>query len=145
MLLGEQRGRHQHRDLLAVGDRDERGAQRDLGLAEADVAADQAVHRLAALQVLEHGVDRGRLVGRFLEREALAERLVVVVLQLERVALAQRALGVEREQLRRGVAHLLRRLVLRLVPLAAAELVQRRRLRRRAAVAAIRCRLETGT
>ena len=28
--------------------RDEGGAQRDLGLAEADVAADQAVHRLAA-------------------------------------------------------------------------------------------------
>ena len=48
VLLGEQRGRHEHRDLLAAGDGDERGAQRDLGLAEADVAADQAVHRLAA-------------------------------------------------------------------------------------------------
>ena len=47
MLLGEQRRRHEHRDLLAVGERDERRAQRDLGLAEADVAADEAVHRLA--------------------------------------------------------------------------------------------------
>ena len=51
VLLGEQRRRHQHRDLLAVGERDERRAQRDLGLAEADVAADQPVHRLAARQV----------------------------------------------------------------------------------------------
>ncbi len=52
VLLGEQRGRHQHRDLLAVVDRDERRAQRDFGLAEADVAADQPVHRLALLQVV---------------------------------------------------------------------------------------------
>jgi hypothetical protein len=42
------------------------------------------------------------------------------------VALARRALGVEREQFGRGVAHLLRRFALRLVPLAAAQLVQRR-------------------
>ena len=39
MLLGQQRGGHQHRDLFAVHRRDEGGAQRDLGLAEADVAA----------------------------------------------------------------------------------------------------------
>ena len=51
MLLGEQRRRHEHRDLLAVGERDERGAQRDLGLAEADVAADEPVHRPAVGQV----------------------------------------------------------------------------------------------
>ena len=36
----------QQRHLLAAVHGDERGAQRDLGLAEADVAADQAVHRL---------------------------------------------------------------------------------------------------
>src|SRR3954468_16795848 len=45
-------------------------------------------------------------------------------------------LCIEREKLRRGVAHLLRRALLRLVPLAAAELVQRRLLGLRAAVAA---------
>ena len=37
---------HQHGDLLAGVDRLERGADGDLGLAVADVAADQAVHRL---------------------------------------------------------------------------------------------------
>ena len=82
MLLGEQRGRHQQRDLLAVGQRDERGAQRDLGLAEADVAAHEAIHRLARCHVVDHGLDRGRLVARFLEAEAFGERLVVVRLEL---------------------------------------------------------------
>src|SRR5580765_3369523 len=45
-------------------------------------------------------------------------------------------LRIEREELRRGIVHLLRRALLRLVPLAAAELVQRRLLGLRAAVAA---------
>ena len=65
VLLGQQRGRRQDRDLLAAGDGDEGGAQRDLGLAEADVAADQPVHRLRRDHVLDHGVDRGVLVGAF--------------------------------------------------------------------------------
>ena len=74
--------------------------------------------------------------ARFLERKAFGERLVVVLLELERVALARGALRVEVEQLGRGVAHLLRGLALRLFPLAAAERVQRRLLGRGAAVAA---------
>ena len=135
MLLGEQRRRHQHRDLLAVGHRDERRAQRDFGLAEADVAADQPVHGLAPLQVFEDGVDRGGLVRRFLEREAFAERFVVVLLHLESMALAQDPLRVEVEQLRGRVAHLRGGLLARFFPLPAAELVQRRGFRRRAAVA----------
>ena len=48
MLAGEQGRRADDRDLHARHGGDERGAQRDLGLAEADVAADQPVHRLAA-------------------------------------------------------------------------------------------------
>ena len=73
MLLGEQGGRHQQRHLSSRLHGDEGGAQRDLGLPEADVAADHAIHRLARGQVLEHGVDRALLVGRFLEREARGE------------------------------------------------------------------------
>ena len=48
VLAGEQGRRRDDRDLLAGHGGDEGGAQRDLGLAEADIAADQAVHRLAA-------------------------------------------------------------------------------------------------
>jgi hypothetical protein len=47
VLLGQQRGGRQHRHLLAAVHGHEGGAQRHLGLAEADVAADQPVHRLA--------------------------------------------------------------------------------------------------
>ena len=48
VLLGEQRRRHEHGGLLAVLDRLEDRPDRDLGLAEADVAADEPVHRRAA-------------------------------------------------------------------------------------------------
>ena len=48
VLLGEEGRGHEQSHLLAVREGDERGAQRDLGLAETDVAADESIHRLAA-------------------------------------------------------------------------------------------------
>ena len=48
--------------------RDEGGAQRDLGLAEADIADDQPVHRLARGEIVEHVVDRAILIVGFLDR-----------------------------------------------------------------------------
>jgi hypothetical protein len=45
VLLHEQRRGHEHGHLLAVLHGLERGAYGDLGLAVADVAADDAVHR----------------------------------------------------------------------------------------------------
>jgi hypothetical protein len=45
MLARQQRGRHHHGDLLAIDGGNEGRAQRHFGLAEADVAADQPVHR----------------------------------------------------------------------------------------------------
>ncbi len=64
VLLGEDRRRHEHHHLLAAARRLDRGAQRDLGLAVADVAADQPVHRPLGLHVDHHVVDRVALVGR---------------------------------------------------------------------------------
>ena len=126
VLLGEQGGGAQHRNLLAVHDRGEGRAQRHLGLAEAHVAADQPVHGRAAAHVAQHGLDRGRLVGRLLEAEALCEGLVVVLLELEGMALARRAQGIEVEQFGGRVAHVLGSLALGFLPLARAQLVQRR-------------------
>ena len=51
VLLGEHRRRHEDGHLLAVVDGLERGPDGDLGLAVADVAADQPVHRPGLLQV----------------------------------------------------------------------------------------------
>ena len=63
VLLGEDRRRHQHHHLLAVGGGLDRGPQRHLGLAEADVAADQPVHRPLGLHVALDRLDRLQLVG----------------------------------------------------------------------------------
>ncbi len=78
VLLGQQRGGRQEGHLLAAGDGDEGGAQRDLGLAEAHVAADQAVHGAAG--VIMSWITAwmaARLVGGFLEAEVVGEGLVV--------------------------------------------------------------------
>jgi len=136
MLLGQQRGRAQHRHLLAAGHGDECRAQGDLGLAETDIAADQAVHRFAGFHVLHHGVDGGQLIGGFLEAETVGEGFQVMLFEVELVALAGGALGIQMEQLGGRVAHLLGGLLFGFFPLAAAEPVQRDRLRVGAAVAA---------
>ena len=62
VLLGQQRGGHEHGDLVAVLHRLERGPHGDLGLAEPDVAADQAVHGRARLHVGLHVLDGRELV-----------------------------------------------------------------------------------
>jgi hypothetical protein len=53
VLARQQRRRHDDGDLLAAHRRDEGGAQRHLGLAEADIAADQPVHRPAGAEIVE--------------------------------------------------------------------------------------------
>ena len=76
VLAREQRRRRDDRDLLAVDRRGEGGAQRDLGLAEADVAAHQPVHRPAGGQIVERRLDRARLVRRLVIGKARAELVV---------------------------------------------------------------------
>ncbi|MNZ56012.1 hypothetical protein D3C78_739490 [compost metagenome] len=126
MLLGEQGGRHQHGYLPAAVHRDEGGAHRHFGLAEADVAADQAVHWLVGEHVGEHCFDGGLLVRRLLEGEAGGEGDVVGLRVLERVALARRSAGVDVEQFGGDVADLFGGLALGFLPDLGAQPVQRR-------------------
>ena len=86
VLAREQRGRHEDRDLLAVEHRLGRGAQRDLGLAVADVAADEPVHRDRPLHVGLGLDDRLRLVGRLLVGERLLDLVLERRVGRERVA-----------------------------------------------------------
>ena len=79
--------------------RDEGGAQRHLGLAEADIAADQPVHRLARRQVVERVGDRAQLVLGLGIGEARGEFLVEALGRRHRLALAELALGGDRDQL----------------------------------------------
>ena len=66
VLLGEHRCRGQHRNLLAAHRGFERRAQRELGLAETDVTAQQPVHRPVGLHVCLDLAQRRDLVRRLL-------------------------------------------------------------------------------
>ena len=146
VLARQQRGRHHDRDLLAVHRRDEGRAQRHLGLAEADVAADQAVHRPAGAEIVEHRVDRGLLVVGLLVGEAGAELVVGAVLDGEPRRLAQQPLGGDLDQLVRHLADA----VLHAAPCASASRRRRAgRARRRSppsrSATAARCSRPAGT
>ena len=128
VLLGEHGRRHEHQHLLAVDCDRERGAQRHLGLAEADVAADEAVHRMRRLEVLHHRLDRRALVVGLAVRELRLEPLDPLVLDVVCEARLRLPLRVELQQLARHLAQVLARPRLQVVPRLAAELRQRRRL-----------------
>ena len=126
MLEREHRRRREKRDLLAVHHRLERGAHRDFGLAVADVAAEQAIHRRRRLHVALDVGDRGRLIGRQLVLERVLELLLPVRVGAEGVAGHRLARGVELEQLLGHVAHRLLDARLGALPRRAAEPVERR-------------------
>ncbi|MEI2704359.1 MAG: hypothetical protein V9E89_03635 [Ilumatobacteraceae bacterium] len=69
VLLREDRRRHQHGHLLAVIDRLERRPQRDFGFAVADIAADQAIHRVRLFHVRLDITHRAQLIFRLHIRE----------------------------------------------------------------------------
>ena len=98
VLARQQRRRHHHRHLLAVHRRRERRAQRHFGLAEADVAADQPVHRPAGGEILERRVDGGQLVVGLLVGEAGAEFVIGARPDVELRRLAQLPLGRDLDQ-----------------------------------------------
>ena len=106
---------------------DEGGAQRDLRLAEADVAADEPVHRPAGGEVVEHRVDGGLLVLGLLVGEAGRELVVeALAAASRRGASLQRARGRDLHQLARHLADALLHPRLARLPAAAAEPVELR-------------------
>ncbi len=136
MLLREHRRRDEHQHLLAVDGDGERRADGDLRLAEADVAADEPVHRMRRLEILHHGFDRGSLVVGLAVRELALEALDPFVLDVVRHAGLRLALGVELQQLTCQLAQVRPSARLEVVPRLAAELRERGRLRVGADVAA---------
>ena len=128
MLLHQQGGRHQHRDLLAVLDRLEGGPHRDLGLAVTDVAADEAVHGDGALHVGLDLVDGAELVGGLDVGEGVLELALPRGVGRERVTRRGHPRRVELDQLGRDLLDVLARPALGLLPVAAAHAVERRLL-----------------
>ncbi len=98
VLAGQDGGRAEHGHLLAVHDRLEGGPHGHLGLAVADVAAEEPVHRDLALHVGPDLADRAELVVGLLVLEGLAELLVPRAAGGEGVAFDGPAPGVELDQ-----------------------------------------------
>ena len=107
VLAREQRRRHDDRGLLAVDRRREGRAQRDLGLAEADVAADQPIHRPARREIVDRRLDRLRLVLRLVIGEARAEFVVEPLGRDQPRGGAGEALRGDAHQFARHLAHAL--------------------------------------
>ena len=124
MLLHEQGGRHEDRHLLAVLDRLERRSHCDLGLAVADVAADEPVHRDLTLHVGLDLVDRAQLVGRLDIGEGVLEFALPGGVASEGVAGGRHARGVELDELGRDLLDVATGLALGGLPVRATELVE---------------------
>ena len=129
VLAGEQRRRHDDRRLLPVDRRGEGGAQRHLRLAEADVAADEPIHRPAGGEVVERRLDRVLLVLRLVIGKAGAEFVVESVGRGEARRGLRHALGGDADELARHLAHALLEPRLARLPPCPAELVELARLR----------------
>ena len=124
VLLGQQRRGHEYHHLAAGTDGQERGAHGDFGLAETDIAADDAIHRPRCGHVGDHRLDGSVLVRGLLEREARREAQVFLAGHVAGESFPGLAPGVDVEQLGSGVADFLGRLALGLVPGVRAQLVQ---------------------
>ena len=125
MVLAHQQGRgRQERHLLARHGRHEGRAQRHLGLAEADIAADQPVHRPAGSEIGQHRLDGAQLILGLLEREAGGELVVEPLRQLQGLARPQGALGRHLDQLGRQLADALLDLGLARLPAGAPQAVE---------------------
>ena len=99
MLARQQGRRHDDGDLQSGHDRCKGGAQGDLRLAETDIAAHQAVHRLAGREVGQRLVDGAILVVGLGERKARRELVGRAFRTVDDRRLPQFALGGDGDQL----------------------------------------------
>ena len=126
VLEGEHRGGHKHGGLLAVGGGLEGGANGDFGLAEAHVAAYQAVHGLVLFHVGLHGLRGLKLVGGVLVDERRLQLVLQVSVGRIGVTLFAAALGIELYEVAGNVFQLALGAALQFVPRARAEFAQAR-------------------
>ena len=124
MLVGEDSGRHEYGHLLVVADRLEGCPDGHLGLAEPDIATDQAVHRSLALHVGLYLGCRLLLVGRILIDEAGFQLMLQETVGAVGKALLLSPFGIEQDQVAGDVLDLRLRALLHLFPGAGAQLAQ---------------------
>ena len=126
VLVGEHCGGHKHCRLLAIYCRLEGCTDCNLGLAEAYIAADEAVHGLGALHVGFHGCGGFELVGRIFIDERCLKLLLHVAVGRKGKAFLLAAGGIEPDKVACYVLQLALGALLHAVPRSAAQLVQPR-------------------
>ncbi len=127
VLLREHRRRAEDGDLPAFARDPERGTKSDFGLAEANVAAHEPIHRRGLFEVALDVADRDRLIGRLVERKRRFEGAEVVGRRGERHTARGLSLRVELEELVGHLADVAHRALLRLLERRAAEPIELRR------------------
>ena len=125
MLTRQQGGGHHHSHLRPRHGRHKGGAQRHLGLAEADIAADQTIHWPAGGEIFENIGNRAPLVLGLDEGEAGTELVPFPLRRRQSLCLAQPAFGGGFDQRPRHVLDALLHLGLAGLPSRAAKLVNR--------------------
>ena len=128
MLFGQDGGRHQDRHLIAVLDHLEGGPYRHLGLAVADIAADQPVHRLVGGEIVDDLGDGLVLARGLVKGEGLLQFMEELGRRGESPALAQFPVGIDIEQFLGDLPHLFLDLGLGRLPGLGAEFVDFRLL-----------------
>ncbi len=76
VLASKERRRHHDGDLIACHCSNEGRAKRDFRLAETNIAADKTIHRAAACEIFQNGLNCLLLVFRFGEGKACAELII---------------------------------------------------------------------
>lgn len=127
MLAGEQRGRHHHRHLFAAHCGHECRAKRHFGFAEADIAADEAIHRAALAKIGDGFGNRFFLILGFLIGETGAELIIDARRRIYCRKRTQFARRRNADQLARDLADALLHLGLAQLPARAAKAIQLRR------------------
>ena len=94
MLLHQNRSRREHGGLFAAHHRLEHGAERNLRLAIAHIAAQQAIHHARTFHIALDIFDRRQLIRRFLVGEIILEFALPRGIRFERIARHGFALGI---------------------------------------------------
>ena len=141
MLICEHGRWYEQSGLLAVGCGFECRADGDFGLSEANVAANQAIHRLFTFHIGLHRFGGGELVGGVFVDERRLEFVLKIGVGGEGVAFLLLAGGIEPDEIAGYVLELRLGLFLHPVPCAGAELVD---FRGHTVLAAVFCEFVEG-
>jgi len=128
VLAREQGGGGHNRHLLPRHCRDECGAQGDLGLAEADIAAHQPIHRTPAFQIAQHIGDGAFLILGLRPWEAVDELVERGVIGRQHGGFAQRTRGGDLHQFARDGGDAFFQLGTAALPCLTAQPIERNRL-----------------